>query len=53
MTKMLKRFCCRIGWHSWPMYELVSHDGYHGIANKYKCRYCGYIGMIDSQGNLF
>ena len=24
-----------------------------GICNKYKCKWCGFIGLKDSQGNLF
>ena len=50
--KIIKRMFCKIGWHSWN-YDLVEEDGLHGVCNKYKCRWCGYIGMIDSQGNLF
>ena len=51
---LIKKWFCRIGLHSFPVgYDLVEHDGYHGIANKYKCKWCGYIGMVDSQGNLF
>lgn len=48
----IKRILCRIGWHSFG-YDLVEEDGYRGICNKYRCRWCGYIGMMDSQGNLF
>ena len=52
--KWIKKFFCKIGWHSFCCgYDLVEHDGYHGIANKYKCKWCGYVGMVDSQGNLF
>lgn len=54
---MIKKFLCLIGWHcpSWKL-ELVEipEDPLHtGICNKYKCPWCGYEGMIDSQGNLF
>lgn len=51
----IKRFFCKIGWHSFT-YELVEtpDDPLHtGICNKYKCKWCGYVGMKDSQGNLF
>ena len=48
----IKRILCHIGWHSFG-YDLVEEDGYHGICNKYRCRWCGYIGMMDSQGNLW
>jgi len=49
---MIKKLFCKIGWHSFR-YILVENDGYKGIANKYKCKWCGYIGMVDSHGNLF
>lgn len=52
MNLIIKKYFCKIGWHSFG-YDLVEHDGYHGIANKYKCKWCGYVGMVDSQGNLF
>lgn len=49
---LIKKLCCKIGWHSFT-YDLVEYDWYKGIANMYKCKWCGYIGMVDSQGNLF
>jgi len=52
MIKLIKKLFCKIGWHSFR-YDLVETDGYYGIANKYKCKWCGYIGMLDGQGNLF
>lgn len=49
-----KKICCKLGWHSYIVgYDFVEYDGYYGIANKYKCKWCGYVGMVDSQGNLF
>ena len=55
---MIKRLFCKLGWHSFrydlvESYDLVKRDGYHSIANKYRCRWCGYVGMVDSKGNLF
>lgn len=48
---MLKRFFCRIGWHSWLVgYEITDWFGDNVRA---ACKWCGYHGMIDSQGNLF
>ena len=48
---MLKRFFCWIGWHSWPVgFESAVFDGCSVHA---RCKWCGYKGMIDSQGNLF
>jgi len=47
----VKRLFCKIGWHSLPVgFEEVEFDG----CSKYaRCKWCGYEGMIDSQGNLF
>lgn len=38
----------QILWGNWV--EVVSNDG---CSDHARCRYCGYKGMIDSQGNLF
>ena len=45
-----KRFNCRMGWHSWPNFLYTGSDGMSAQAT---CKWCGYKGMIDSQGNLF
>jgi len=55
MTTLLKKFLCKIGWHSFK-YDLVEIPNdilYTGYCNKYKCKWCHGIGMVDSQGNLF
>jgi len=50
-VNMLKRFFCGIGWHSFiGGFETTGFDGCSVHA---RCRWCGYEGMIDSQGNLF
>lgn len=41
---------CRIGWHSAPNLDVT---GFDGASIHARCRWCGYEGMIDSQGNLF
>lgn len=50
-------FCKILPWHSFIVdYELVEspEDPLHtGICDKYKCKWCGYIGHVDSQGNLY
>lgn len=54
-NNIFKRLFCKLGWHSFS-YELVEEpdDPLHtGVCNKYKCKWCGYVGMKDSQGNLF
>ena len=35
-------------WGRW-----VEPTGFDGCSVHARCRYCGYEGMIDSQGNLF
>ena len=46
-----KRFACKIGWHSITSgFEDMYHDG---CSQHARCKWCGYEGMIDSQGNLF
>lgn len=48
--KFVKRFFCWAGWHSTGGYDITGFDGCSVHA---KCRWCGFEGMIDSQGNLF
>lgn len=43
-----KRFCCWMGWHG-PR----EATGFDGASVHARCKWCGYEGMIDSQGNLF
>ena len=56
LLKLYRKFACWIGWHSFGDYELVESPedplNTH-ICDKYKCKWCGYTGMVDSQGNLF
>lgn len=45
----LGRFMCyRLHWH-----RTGSPMGYDGASMHSMCIRCGYVGMIDSQGNLF
>jgi len=49
--KFVRRIRCgRMGWHSHPHFETTGFDGASVHA---RCEWCGYEGMIDSQGNLF
>lgn len=51
IIKIYKRFACWIGWHShMSKYEYV---GFDGTSARCRCPWCGYVGMVDSQGNLF
>lgn len=48
---LIKKFFCKIGWHSFfPGYIPEAFDGCNFHA---RCLWCGYKGMVDSQGNLF
>lgn len=48
--RMLRPVYCRVlPWHS-RNYEKIGHDG---CSTHARCRWCGYEGKIDSQGNLF
>jgi len=56
MIIIFKKFCCWIGWHSY----FVGFDNSHASLKDplrflifAKCKWCGYEGQIDSQGNLF
>jgi len=47
----LKKIFCKIGWHSSPAgFEVF---GFDGCSEEARCKWCGYVGLIDSQGNLF
>ena len=49
MLKILKKFLCRIGWHSFK-YDVIGHDG---CSTHARCQWCGYEGLLDSGGSLF
>jgi len=47
----IKKVFCKIGWHSFPVrFEVL---GFDGCSEEASCKWCGYKGLIDSQGNLF
>ena len=49
--KPLQKFYCKIGWHCRSKdYQFDYSDG---VSAHCTCEWCGYHGMIDSQGNLF
>lgn len=50
MIKLIKRFFCWVGWHSWK-YDITGVSG-PNFANG-RCRWCGYEGLVDTQGHLF
>jgi len=53
--KLLKKFFCWIGWHSLFGYDDVKY--LEGDPLKFqkqaKCKWCGFEGLLDSQGNIF
>lgn len=49
--KPMQKIYCKFGWHCHMKdYQQISFDG---CSQHCKCKWCGYIGMVDSQGNLF
>ena len=49
--KPLQKFYCKIGWHCHSKDYIFNE--FNGVSNHCTCKWCGYEGMIDSQGNLF
>lgn len=49
--KLLQKFFCKIGWHCHQKDYIF--ERFDGASAHCKCRWCGYKGMVDSQGNLF
>ena len=50
-SRLAKKMCCRFGWHS--ILAGFETTGFDGCPVHARCKWCGYKGMIDSQGNLF
>ncbi len=49
--EIVKRFLCWIDWHS--IFVGYDYTGFDGASFHAECKWCGYKGMVDSQGNLF
>nr|DAY00857.1 MAG TPA: hypothetical protein [Caudoviricetes sp.] len=49
--KPLQKFFCKIGWHCHKKDYI--YNSFDGASAHCKCKWCGYKGMVDSQGNLF
>lgn len=47
----IKKFFCKIKWHSYFVGFIPTFND--GCSDHAKCKWCGFEGMIDSQGNLF
>lgn len=39
---------CRLGWHAVDAYA-----GFDGCSATARCPRCGYVGLVDSNGDLF
>jgi len=54
VSDLLARFglwrCHLLGWHPTRYRTSLYSDG---ASEHMRCRRCGYVGMVDSQGNLF
>jgi hypothetical protein len=52
LKKIWQEFCCyAMKWHSF--FEGFEYTSFDGASQHARCKWCGYEGMIDSQGNLF
>lgn len=49
--KFLQKFFCKIGWHCHQKDYI--YKNFDGASIHCNCKWCGYEGMVDSQGNLF
>lgn len=49
--KILQKFYCKIGWHCHQKDYI--YNEFDGASAHCTCKWCGYKGMVDSQGNLF
>lgn len=50
-AKPLQKIYCKRGWHCHMKdYETT---GFDGASLHCRCKWCGYEGLVDSQGNLF
>lgn len=50
-SKVLQKYYCKIGWHCHM--KDYQFDSFDGLSEHCTCKWCGYKGMVDSQGNLF
>jgi len=52
--KWIKKMFCKIGWHKIDKNSRHNHphDPLKFLVFA-KCKWCGYEGQVDSQGNLF
>jgi hypothetical protein len=53
--KWYRKLSCRCGWHSYPDFSNIHYKTDDPLIFLVfaKCKWCGYEGQIDSQGNLF
>lgn len=47
----LQKIYCKIGWHCHTSDYIFDYSD--GASDHCTCKWCGYKGMVDSQGNLF
>ena len=53
MINLIKKLLCKIGWHCPFIKQYYPKDEPINYSIQAKCPWCGFIGKIDSQGNLF
>lgn len=49
--KFTQKYYCKLGWHCHS--KDYQWDYFDGASSHCTCKWCGYKGMVDSQGNLF
>lgn len=55
ILNFIKKIFCELGWHSFPVgFETwIDPKDPLKFLEHGKCKWCGFVGLIDSQGNLF
>lgn len=53
MFKIFKKLICYIGWHGPKVNITTSQNDPLQFQLYAECNWCGFKGMLDSQGNLF
>lgn len=53
-SKILQKYYCKIDWHSYKrLYQEIKAKDVFDTNTHCRCPWCGFEGLIDSQGNLF
>jgi hypothetical protein len=50
MSRWAKFWCYMMGWHPYRTREPIEFNDW---SWRMRCGRCGFVGLVDSQGNLF